>query len=91
VYGGILGVLAASILEPLLIPSLNILTVFLVGAIEEFVKILGVLVVARHRRHDMEPDGLILGGAAGMGFAALESTGYAFSAFCTAGEACPQP
>ena len=85
VYGGILGVLAASILEPLLIRSLNILTVFLVGVIEEFVKILGVLVVARRRRHDMELDGLILGAAAGMGFAALESTGYAFSAFMRSG------
>jgi RsiW-degrading membrane proteinase PrsW (M82 family) len=81
VYGGILGVLAASILEPLFIRSLNIVTVFLVGLIEEFVKILGVLVVARRRRHDMELDGLILGAAAGMGFAALESTGYAFGAF----------
>jgi RsiW-degrading membrane proteinase PrsW (M82 family) len=85
VYGGILGVIAASILEPLLIRSLNIFTVFLVGVIEEFVKILGVLVVARRRRHDMELDGLILGAAAGMGFAALESTGYAFSAFMRSG------
>jgi RsiW-degrading membrane proteinase PrsW (M82 family) len=85
VYGGILGVLAASILEPLLIRSLNILTVFLIGVIEEFVKILGVLVVARRRRHDMELDGVILGAAAGMGFAALESTGYAFSAFMRSG------
>jgi RsiW-degrading membrane proteinase PrsW (M82 family) len=81
VYGGILGVIAASILEPIFIRSLNVVTVFLVGVIEEFVKILGVLVVARRRRHDMELDGLILGAAAGMGFAALESTGYAFSAF----------
>jgi RsiW-degrading membrane proteinase PrsW (M82 family) len=85
VYGGILGVIAASILEPIFIRSMNILNVFLVGAIEEFVKILGVLVVARRRRHDMELDGLILGAAAGMGFAALESTGYAFSAFLRSG------
>jgi len=72
VYGGILGVIAASILEPLFIHQLTILTVFVVGVIEAFVKILGVLVVARHRRHDLELDGLILGAAAGMGFAALE-------------------
>jgi len=51
-----------------------------VGFIEEFVKILGVLVIARHWRHDQEMDGLVLGAAAGMGFAALESSGYAFSA-----------
>jgi RsiW-degrading membrane proteinase PrsW (M82 family) len=42
---------------------------------------LGVVVVARHHRHDSEIDGLILGAAAGMGFAALESSGYAFTAF----------
>jgi RsiW-degrading membrane proteinase PrsW (M82 family) len=56
-----------------------------VGLIEEFAKILGVLVVARHRQHDAEVDGLILGAAAGMGFAALESTGYAFTAFLLSG------
>jgi RsiW-degrading membrane proteinase PrsW (M82 family) len=85
VWGGILGVIAASILEPLFIHQLNLLTVFVVGVIEEFVKILGVLVVARHRRHDLELDGLILGAAAGMGFAALESNGYAFSALINSG------
>jgi RsiW-degrading membrane proteinase PrsW (M82 family) len=57
------------------------LPAFGVGLIEEFVKILGVLLVARRRGHDSEIDGLILGAAAGMGFAALESNGYAFSAF----------
>jgi RsiW-degrading membrane proteinase PrsW (M82 family) len=81
VYGGVLGVIAASLLEPLFIRRLDFATAFVVGLIEEFVKILGVLVVARHRRHDSELDGLILGAAAGMGFAALESTGYAFTAF----------
>ncbi|HEX4836669.1 MAG TPA: PrsW family glutamic-type intramembrane protease [bacterium] len=81
VYGGLLGVFAASLLEPLFIRRLTFLSAFTVGAIEEFSKILGVLVIARHRRHDSEMDGLILGAAAGMGFAALESTGYAFTAF----------
>jgi protease PrsW len=85
VYGGVLGVLAASLLEPIFIRSLNLLTLLLVALIEEFVKILGVLVVARRRRHDMELDGLVLGAAAGMGFAALESIGYAFTAFLQSG------
>jgi RsiW-degrading membrane proteinase PrsW (M82 family) len=56
-----------------------------VGLIEEFAKVLGVLVVARRRRHGDELDGLILGAAAGMGFAALESTGYAFTTFLASG------
>jgi len=80
-WGGVLGVFAAGVLEPLFISSLDFFTAFLVGLIEEAAKMLGVLVIARHRRHDSELDGLILGAAAGMGFAALESTGYAFTAF----------
>ena len=82
-YGGLLGILAASLLEPFFISQLNLGSVLYVGLIEEFAKILGVLVIARHRRHDSEMDGLILGAASGMGFAALESNGYAFTALLT--------
>ncbi len=85
IYGGLLGVLAASILEPIFIRSLTAVSVFGIGLIEEFVKILGILVIARHHRHDSEMDGLILGAAAGMGFASLESNGYAFSSFLMSG------
>jgi protease PrsW len=85
VYGGLLGVFAAALLEPLLLHRLDVLTVFEIGLIEEFAKILGVLVIARRQRHHEEMDGLILGAAAGMGFAALESTGYAFTAFLRSG------
>ena len=80
-YGGVLGVFAAALLEPVFIRQLTFTSAFVVGLIEEFAKILGVLVVARHHRHDSELDGVILGGAAGMGFAALESSGYVFTAF----------
>jgi RsiW-degrading membrane proteinase PrsW (M82 family) len=84
-YGGILGTLAASLLEPLFIRKLDFPTAFIVGFIEEFVKIWGVLLIARRMRHDSELDGIILGAAAGMGFAALESMGYAFNAFLRSG------
>ena len=84
-YGGLLGSFAASILEPLLISTVTFLTAFEIGLIEEFVKILGVLVIARRWNHDEELDGMILGAAAGMGFAALESMGYAFTAFLSSG------
>jgi RsiW-degrading membrane proteinase PrsW (M82 family) len=80
-YGGVLGVFAAALLEPLFVQSLTFTSAFEVAAIEEFAKILGVILVARHHRHDSEIDGVILGGAAGMGFAALESSGYVFTAF----------
>jgi RsiW-degrading membrane proteinase PrsW (M82 family) len=80
-YGGLVGIVAAAFLSPLFVSQLNPGTALTVGLIEEFAKILGVLVIARHRRHDSEMDGLILGAAVGMGFAALESTGYAFTTF----------
>ena len=84
-YGGVLGVFAAALLEPLLIRQMNAPNAFLVGLIEEFAKILGVLLLIRRQRHDLEFDGLVLGAAAGMGFAALESTGYAFTALLSSG------
>jgi RsiW-degrading membrane proteinase PrsW (M82 family) len=84
-YGGVLGVFAASLLEPIFIHRFDLVTIFQIGLIEEFVKILGILVIARRVRRDSELNGLILGAAAGMGFAALESTGYAFSAFLGSG------
>lgn len=84
-YGGLLGVLASSILEPIFIQQLTPITFLTVGVIEESAKILGVLVIARRMRHNSEMDGLIMGAAAGMGFAALESMGYVFTAFVMSG------
>ncbi|MEJ2084012.1 MAG: PrsW family glutamic-type intramembrane protease [Acidobacteriota bacterium] len=84
-YGGVLGLFSAALLEPLFISRLDFFTAFEVGLIEELAKILGVLAIARRRRHNSMLDGLILGAAAGMGFAALESTGYAFTAFLRSG------
>ncbi len=80
-YGGVLGVSAASLLEPLFIKRLDFATAFVVGLIEEAAKIIGVLLIARNIKKKTEIDGIIVGAAAGMGFAALESMGYAFSEF----------
>jgi RsiW-degrading membrane proteinase PrsW (M82 family) len=80
-YGGLLGVLASSILEPIFVRQMDPASVLPIGLIEEGAKILGVILIARQRQHDAEMDGLIMGAAAGMGFAALESMGYAFTAF----------
>jgi protease PrsW len=86
--GGVLGVVGASVLEALLIPissnpteGLSLSSALLVGLIEEGCKIIAVIILARKMNHTSAMDGLLLGGAVGMGFAALESTGYAFSAF----------
>ncbi len=81
-YGGMLGAYTAALVEPLLVHRhLTLAGAFRVGLIEEAAKIIGVFVIAYNRRHTSELNGLILGAAAGMGFAALESLGYAFSAF----------
>ncbi|WP_171166045.1 PrsW family intramembrane metalloprotease [Streptomyces sp. I05A-00742] len=83
VVGGVLGVLGASVLEYyLLYPSA---TLFLgVGLIEEAVKGLAlVLLVRRHRGIRGVRAGLVLGAAVGFGFAAFESSGYAFNALFT--------
>jgi RsiW-degrading membrane proteinase PrsW (M82 family) len=86
-WGGVLGVISAGLIEPIFVrtATLTPISALTVGLIEEFAKILGVLVVARHHRHDSEIDGIILGAAAGMGFAALESSGYTFTAFVQRG------
>lgn len=85
--GGILGVLGASILEPLLIAPPNLAqgptfpTALAIGLIEEGCKLGAVILLARRMQRTGEIDGLLLGAAVGMGFAALESTGFAFTAF----------
>jgi protease PrsW len=84
-YGGLIGVLASSILEPIFVRPMNPTSVLTVGLIEEAAKILGVVIIARRIQQRSEVDGLILGAAAGMGFAALESLGYAFTSFLSSG------
>ena len=85
--GGVLGVLGATVIESLVVPAplnptqgLSLGGAFLVGLIEEGCKIVAVIILARKIPHTSQMDGLLLGGAVGMGFAALESTGYAFTA-----------
>ena len=82
VTGGVLGVLAASLLESYLLHPSPLL--FLgVGLIEEAVKLLALAFLTRHLAHKYASDGVILGAAVGFGFAAFESAGYAFTALFT--------
>lgn len=84
-YGGFIGTFAAAVLEPIFIHTLNFRTAIIIGFIEEFTKFLGFLFIIRRKQHKLMLDGIILGAAAGMGFAALESTGYAFTIFLRSG------
>jgi len=79
IVGGVLGVMAASILESLLIrPGMAMF--FGVGLIEEGAKLLALMFVSRGMTTRTIRDGIVLGAAVGFGFAALESSGYAFNA-----------
>jgi len=82
VSGGVLGVLAASLLETYLLhPSPGL---FLgVGLIEEAVKLAALAFLTRRLQQKYARDGLILGASVGFGFAAFESAGYAFTALFT--------
>jgi RsiW-degrading membrane proteinase PrsW (M82 family) len=81
-YGGVLGILTASLLEAWLLEDGPLLYVG-VGLIEEFAKILALLLVSLGLRRFTMRDGIILGAAVGFGFAALESSGYALNALFT--------
>ncbi|SHG99351.1 PrsW family intramembrane metalloprotease [Streptoalloteichus hindustanus] len=80
--GGVLGVLAASLLETYLLAPSPWMYVG-VGLIEELVKLLALAYVARHLRRRSLRDGLVLGASVGFGFAAFESAGYALNALIT--------
>jgi RsiW-degrading membrane proteinase PrsW (M82 family) len=83
VYGGVLGVLGASVLEAAFLKQPSVATYLSVGLIEEAVKVAALWLLAwRLPRYSMR-DGIVLGAAVGFGFAALESAGYAFNALFT--------
>jgi RsiW-degrading membrane proteinase PrsW (M82 family) len=77
-YGGVLGAIAATFLEEN-IAGLGVISLLLVGVSEELAKPLGVIWLIRRQDYADELHGLVLGGAAGMGFAALETMGYGFT------------
>jgi RsiW-degrading membrane proteinase PrsW (M82 family) len=81
-YGGVLGVMTASLLEAWLLED-GPLVYIGVGLIEEFAKLLALLLVSVGLRRYSMRDGIILGAAVGFGFAALESSGYALNALFT--------
>lgn len=83
IVGGVVGVLSASILEAWLVQD-AVFQYLVVGLIEEFVKGLALVLVSLRLSRYTTRDGIVLGAAVGFGFAALESSGYAFNAVLTA-------
>jgi RsiW-degrading membrane proteinase PrsW (M82 family) len=83
-FGGVIGTVVAGTLEYDTLRRLGVLPLLFVAVIEESAKLIVPLVlllstVVRHQRK-LPTDGLVIGIAAGMGFAALETMGYAFTA-----------
>ncbi|HET9256674.1 MAG TPA: PrsW family glutamic-type intramembrane protease, partial [Pseudonocardiaceae bacterium] len=77
IYGGLLGVLGASVLESAFLRPQSGLLYVGVGLIEEGVKLGALWLLARRLPRYTMRDGMVLGAAVGFGFAALESAGYA--------------
>jgi protease PrsW len=82
VYGGVLGVLGATVLEAFLLHGSSVGYIG-VGLIEEGVKLVALWWVARRLHTYVVRDGIVLGATVGFGFAAFESAGYAFNALFT--------
>jgi RsiW-degrading membrane proteinase PrsW (M82 family) len=79
--GGVIGVVAAGLLEYRTLRTLGFVPLLAVGVIEEAAKlIVPTAIVLFWRRHRHPADGLLLGVACGAGFAVLETMGYAFVA-----------
>jgi RsiW-degrading membrane proteinase PrsW (M82 family) len=77
--GGVIGVVAAGLLEYRTLQTLGVVPMLAVGVIEEAAKlIVPAAIVLFWRRHRHPADGLLLGVACGAGFAVLETMGYAF-------------
>ncbi|WP_308819174.1 PrsW family glutamic-type intramembrane protease [Pseudonocardia alni] len=77
--GGVVGVVAAGLLEFDAMRSLGTLPMLGVALIEESAKLLAPLtVLVVTARHLHPADGLLVGVASGAGFAALETMGYGF-------------
>jgi protease PrsW len=83
IYGGVLGVLGASILEGAFLRQPSTPAYLGVGLIEEAVKLAALWLLARRLPRYTMRDGIVLGAAVGFGFAAFESAGYAFNALFT--------
>jgi RsiW-degrading membrane proteinase PrsW (M82 family) len=81
IVGGVLGLIAAGILEHGTLQSLGILQLLGVGLIEEGAKLIFPIIMYLGWRYRHQADGLLFGIASGMGFAALETMGYGLVTF----------
>ena len=77
--GGIVGSIAAQILEPNLPPTLGLPATLVVGLGEEVAKLAAIAWLLAKHEYASTRHGILFGAAAGAGFAAFESMGYALT------------
>jgi RsiW-degrading membrane proteinase PrsW (M82 family) len=80
ITGGALGVTGASLLEYRTVMDLGALPTIAIGLSEETCKLIVPLAIFLTGRYRREADGLLIGVASGMGFAAFETMGYGLTA-----------
>jgi RsiW-degrading membrane proteinase PrsW (M82 family) len=81
IVGGVVGLIVAGVLEYSALQKASVGGLVAVSVIEESAKLLFPLVMYLRWQDRHEADGLLFGIAAGMGFAALETMGYAVVSF----------
>ena len=84
IVGGIVGVVAAGVLEYSTLRQLHTVPMVLIGLIEEASKLIVPLVLYLIWRPTEARGGIVIGVASGMGFATLETMGYGFQALLAA-------
>ncbi len=87
IVGGVVGVVAAGLLEYDTLRGLGSVPMVLVGVIEEAAKLIVPVVLYVLWRPQDPRGGVIIGIASGMGFATLETMGYGFQALLSGGVA----
>ena len=80
IWGGVIGISAAGLIEYATLKTMDFASLLGIGAIEEAVKLIFPLILYARGRYRKEADGLLFGVSSGMGFAALETMGYALIA-----------
>ena len=85
ISGGVIGTVAAGTLEYDALRRLGFLPMIMVGLIEESAKLIVPVLALIVTRNRTPRAGVIVGVASGMGFATLETMGYAFGALLSSG------
>ena len=78
-FGGVLGTMAAQLIEQQLVHGLGLVAMLAVGFSEEVAKLIAIAWLMPKQAYRSTWHGIIFGAAAGMGFAAFESMGYGFT------------